>query len=144
VVEDDSSRKVAKDPEELIKTIEGTPTPLGEEEFHDEMVGEFIAVIGAVAGVDNSPLHLSASTKPLTARRVTPNTSLRRKNKFSQRLSLFGNGNGNGNGVGVGSLPTESKRSLRGFGMLLFFPTRLESRPPVIESFRDALFEAIL
>ena len=50
VLEGDSSKKETKALDELIKTMEGTKAPVGDQADYDEKVAELIAAIGAVAG----------------------------------------------------------------------------------------------
>lgn len=53
VLEGGASKKDAKDLDKLIKTMEGTKAPVGEQDAYDEKVAELIAAIGAVAGGDS-------------------------------------------------------------------------------------------
>lgn len=52
VLEGDTPEKDVKDLEELIKTMDGTKAPVGDQDSYDEKVAELIAAIGAVAGGD--------------------------------------------------------------------------------------------
>jgi hypothetical protein len=53
VLEGDASKKEVKELDKLIKTLEGTKAPVGEQDAYDEKVAELIAAIGAVAGGDS-------------------------------------------------------------------------------------------
>ncbi|MDF1739325.1 MAG: hypothetical protein P1U86_09205 [Verrucomicrobiales bacterium] len=50
VLEGEASKSEIKDLDELIKTMEGTKAPVGDQAGYDEKVAELIAAIGAVAG----------------------------------------------------------------------------------------------
>ena len=52
VLEGEASKKEIKELDELIKTMEGTKAPVGDQDAYDEKVAELIAAIGAVAGGD--------------------------------------------------------------------------------------------
>lgn len=52
VLEGDASKKEIKELDKLIKTMEGTKAPVGDQADYDEKVAELIAAIGAVAGGD--------------------------------------------------------------------------------------------
>ncbi|MDA7922548.1 hypothetical protein N9B73_12415, partial [Verrucomicrobiales bacterium] len=52
LLEGDASKKEVKELDKLIKTMEGTAAPVGEQDAYDEKVAELIAAIGAIAGGD--------------------------------------------------------------------------------------------
>ena len=52
LLEGDASKKEVKELDKLIKTLEGTAAPVGEQDAYDEKVAELIAAIGAIAGGD--------------------------------------------------------------------------------------------